>query len=213
MEDRIRVTGDTDMLVREIVERNAVEVSAALAAIRLVRSVSGPKTRSHLLNQASVRMGGLAAIYRYLALSFDGPIDVAQALEAIVQAIAAGLSRRPGRVLLNLQSMRIAPAQARSLLLIAYELVSARVREVIEVHGGDLSVSLIRHGDYLSLELSEDGGPELQAVAIASCIGFKSRLVADLVRDAAGFFECAAGTVGIAYRILLPTSVPVRFEG
>jgi two-component sensor histidine kinase len=121
MEDRIRATGENTVLAGEIVERTANEASAALAAIRLVRVVRGSHARAKLLHQASARIEGLAAINRYLVLSFDGPVDVGEALERIVQAIAAGRSRPHRRVTLNLQSVRIAPTQARRLLLIAYE--------------------------------------------------------------------------------------------
>ncbi len=199
---------DTDdrLLLVETFHRTANEATSALAALHLIKAARGSRNRWRMLEAAVQRLEGFGEVNRLLSLSFGRTIDLGHALDRLTQAVASGrMVGGGGRVVLDVARTDVDGETARSLLLIAYELVANSVRHVLEVHGGELIVRLRRSGTDLILAV-EDDGPGLDGGSSTSGTGLGSGIVAELVRRCGGRLECVSDGHGTAYRVLVPSS-------
>lgn len=198
------VESDDRLLLVENFHRVANEAAAALASLHLVRGARTSRARSRLLEAATMRLEGFGEVNRLLSLSFGRRVDLGTALDRLTHAVAAGrVVSGGGRLIVDVAPMPVDGDAARTVLLIAYELLINAVRHVLEAHGGELFVRLRRSGTDVVLEVSDDG-PGIGASSDTSGTGLGGGIVTELVRRCGGRIECSSDVTGTAFRVLVP---------
>jgi two-component sensor histidine kinase len=198
-------SGDEDrLLLAEAVHRSANEAASALAALHLIGAARGARSKRIMLKAAIERIEGFGKINRLLCQSFSAEQDVGSALDHLANAIVAGrMIRGDGRLVLDVPETWVDGGTARRALLIGYELINNAMTHVLEVHGGQLTVSVRRIGADLLLDVGDDG-PGIGAGASTSGTGLGSRIVAQLVGRGGGRLECLTTGNGTVFRVVLP---------
>lgn len=197
---------DTDerLLLVETFHRTANEATNALAALHLIKAARGGRSRWSMLDAAMQRLEGFSEVNRLLSVSFSRTIDLGNALDRLTQAIAAGrMIRNDGRIVVDVLRMDMDGDAARSVLLIAYELIANAFRHVLEVHGGVVIVRLMLSGPEVVLVVQDDG-PGLEASSKTSGTGLGKGIVAELVRRCGGRIDCRSDARGTTYRVAVP---------
>lgn len=192
------------LLLDEANHRTGNEVAAALAALRLVSSARGSKSRWRLLAEAIDRLEGFGRVHVLLGRPVRGSVDLGRDLEELCRSmLASRFSAGDARVEMRLPSMFVDGATARTAMLICAELVANAVHHVLSQRGGLLEVELERLGDDIIIGVADDG-PGLAAPSAASGTGLGSGIVADLVGRANGAIECDTGPHGTRFLVRLP---------
>ena len=193
------------LVLAEFEHRVANELSAALAALHLVRSAKGSKPRWQLLRAAIERLEGFAVVHRLLSTRKVSVVDVAEDLEELCTALAKSRPSADGSTLhLELPSTRIDGASARRLIMIASELVLNSIRYALEGTGRHLTVSLDSQGADVFLTVADDG-PGIVPRSEASGGGMGTPIVAELVHRAGGRIMRRSGPDGTTIQVCLPT--------
>ncbi len=198
-------SGDEDrLLLAEAVHRSANEAASALAALHLIGAARGARSKRIMLKAAIERIDGFGKINRLLCQSFFVEQDVGSALDQLANAIVAGrMIRGDGRLVLDVPETWVDGGTARRALLISYELINNAMTHVLEVHGGQLTVSVRRVGADLLLDFGDEG-PGIRAATPTSGTGLGNKIVSQLVRRGGGRLECLTTGSGTVFRVLLP---------
>lgn len=195
---------DDRLMLVETEHRVSNEVSAALAALHLVRSAKGSKARWRLLDEAIGRLEGFGAAHRLLSTKPSRVVDLGQDLETLCTALVRSRSCSDTSMMrLDLPSIEIDGPTARRLLVIAAELVTNALRYALAGRGGELTVSLVAHGADVVLTVIDDG-PGFDSQAAAKGTGIGTPLVGELVHRAGGRILRESGPDGTAIQVCLP---------
>lgn len=196
---------DDRLLLVENFHRVANEAAAALASLHLIRNARSAAMRLSLLETATMRIEGFAEVNRLLSLSFSRSVDLGMALDRLTRAIAAGrMVSSGGSLVLDVVNTSVDGGTARTVLLVAYELVVNAVRHALGSRGSELVVRLRRSGTDVFLEVSDDG-PGIGASSDTSGTGLGGSIVAELVRRCGGRIECSSDALGTTFRVTVPT--------
>lgn len=195
---------DDGLLLQEHVHRVANELSAALAALRLVRPAGDSRARWRLLAAAVERLEGFAAVNRALALPTAAPVRLSAEMERM--CVGLGAARRAigaSRIELDVRDFVVDGATARRVLMVAAELVHNAIRHALEGRDGLVRVSLRLQAREVVLGV-EDDGPGMAPGAPTRGAGMGGFIVGELVRRAGGTMECATGPGGTAFLVAIP---------
>jgi len=195
---------DDRLLLVETEHRVANEISAALAAMHLVRSAKGVNSKRRMLDEAVERLEGFAVVHRLLSVKPAQIVDVGRDLESLCTALARSRYSASGsRMDLDLPSIRIDGATGRRLMVVASELITNSIRYALEAQGGVLTVSLSVTGSNVYLKIADDG-PGIDPSSAAKGTGIGTPLVGELVHRAGGRLLRQTGPDGTRIQVGLP---------
>lgn len=203
---QMRAMSDEAFVLAETGHRVANELAAALAALRLVKSARGSRSRWALLGDAIERLEGFAVTHRLFTAAVypDARVDVGEALGRLCTALAAARRSASGsEMTLDLPTTFVDGATARSLALVANELVTNAIKYALDGRAGIVLVSLKDDGERVHLVVSDDG-PGFDASAAPEGTGMGSGIVSELVRRAGGGISVKTGREGTTYQVSLP---------
>lgn len=207
----LRAATEDRLLLLEAAHRVANEVAAALAALRMVRPVTGSRPRWRLLAGAAARLEGFAQVNRLLAIPDGAEVALAGELGRLCEGLAAG--RTDGRrdfLDLDLDEVVVGGAIARRVLMVAAELLLNAIRHGLRDGAGRVTLALRGDAAGVTLAVSDDG-PGMDAASAARGSGMGGHIVAELVRRGGGAMECRSGPDGTSLTIAFPLApVPVR---
>ncbi|KQT33652.1 hypothetical protein ASG29_06475 [Sphingomonas sp. Leaf412] len=192
------------LLLDESVHRTANEITAAIAALRLVKAARGPDARLRMVDEALLRLEGFAGTHRLLAHLPVTSVNAGADLEQLCRKIVEG-RRLGGRktVTLSIPDLWLDGATARRLLLIAAELVANALHHSLAVGGSRLEVALTVEGTDAVMTVADDG-PGIAPSAATGGTGQGTGIVDDLVHLSEGTIERRTGVAGTTVTVTLP---------
>ena len=208
--DRIAPSlSDDALLLAETAHRTLNEISAALAALSLLRAGRGLEDRVGLLDGAIARLNGFAAATRLLAGPWCGDVDLVGRTEELWRAtVDARRAAESSMLVLDPGCGRVPSAVGRRALLVLAELMSNALRHAVADGRGTIAVVVSRCAGGLLLAV-EDDGPGLPPGGARREGGMGGPIVSELVRRGGGTIEYETGPRGTAFRVVLPvTSQP-----
>jgi len=200
----IAAMSEDRLLLQEAAHRTANELSAALAALNLIKPAKGSRARWRLLSAAMERLEGFATVNRVLALPTGVPVMLSQEIECLCAGLgAARCSIGDSRIVLDVGDFAVNGSTARRVLLIAAELVHNGIRHALEGRTGKLTVALRLDKRDVMLGVLDDG-PGIVSAAASRGNGMGNVIVSELVRRAGGVIECSTGPGGTAFHVAIP---------
>jgi two-component sensor histidine kinase len=194
-----------DTLMREIHHRvkNNLQVITSLLNMQQ-RALSDPAARA-AMSDTRQRINALALIYRTL---YQGPdlrrVDVRQFLEELVGQLSAGEGGRPAPIRTELQAddLEVDPDKLAPLALFAVEAISNARKHAFGPEGGLIRVRFRVEGDEVTLEISDNGGGDAEALPTA---GVGRTLMSAFARQLRGSAEVQpAPERGVSVRLVFP---------
>lgn len=198
---------DEGLLLVESSHRVANEVSAAIAAMRLVRSGRTGVRRSEMVDQAIARLEGFAGVVRALAIVPTAPFDLRRGIEDLCDGLCASREQTGSSMLsLDLVEMVVDGETGRRMMMVASELIHNGIRHALEHRTGLLAVVL--RGDAREVRLAVvDDGPGMRPDAPTAGTGMGRHIVAELVRRGRGELTVETGPKGTKVRVAMPLGV------
>jgi len=184
----------TEARLREVDHRarNDLQLVWSILLMQTRRLPEGPARKA--LRRAADRVAALAAALKHLPHPADpSRLDAQALLRELVGEIAAGAGRPDVRLQLDLDPVRVTPAQAAPLGLIVEELVHNALGHAFPERGGQIEISLQETDGGAALTISDDGvGADL-----ATCrSGFGIGLVELLCKQLRAELALAPGAPG-----------------
>lgn len=192
------------LLLQEFAHRVANELSAALAAMGMIRPAGGSKARWRLLATAVARLEGFAGVNRVLALPTAAPVRLSAEMSRLCEGLGAARRLTSGsRMELDVRDFIVDGVTARRVLLVAAELVQNAIRHALNGRDGCIRVVLRLDARDVMLGVADDG-PGMAAAVATRGSGMGGFIVAELVRRAGGVIDCSTGPDGTSFSVAIP---------
>lgn len=208
VETRLQAMSDDAFLLAEANHRVSNELAAALAALRLILAAKGSRSRWRLLGHAVDRLEAFSATHRHFAAQppLGIKVDVGASVELICSSLATAQdSARDSILMLDAKPAIIDGNVARTLSLVANELITNAIKYGLAGRSGHLWVSLRDHGEIIKLVVTDDG-PGMSSAGPCRGTGLGSGIVGELVRRANGAVAIITGPSGTSVTVTLPHS-------
>lgn len=198
---------DEGLLLVESSHRVANEMSAAIAAMRLVKSGSGGVRRPEMVDRAIERLEGFAGVVRALAIVPTAPFDLRRGIEELCDGLCAAREKAGwSTVSLDLVEMVVDGETGRRMMMVASELIHNGIRHALEHRSGLLAVVLRGDANEVRLAVLDDG-PGMRPDAPTAGTGMGRHIVAELVRRGGGELTVETGPKGTKVRVAMPLGV------